>query len=370
MTEPEPLQQIDRTYVRFRNRKLSYFSGCDYFRLASHPAVLKAAQEGVKKFGLNVAASRLTSGNHALYRELEKRLAKFFDAPDALLVSSGYMTNLAVAQALAGNFSHALIDERAHPSLLDAAQMFGCPVLQFTHRAARGLEQALQRCGPGTRPILLTDGMFAHDGSHAPLRAYLNILPQDAVLLVDDAHGAGVLGKTGKGTLELEHVGRSRVVQCVTLSKAFGAYGGAILGTRALRQRIVERSRIFVAGTPLPLPLASAALKAISVLKAEQGLRTRLQSYVAYVREALRKAGLELPETAGPIVPLQVKDRRELSKLNRALLAADIYPPLIHYPGSPANGFFRFVISSEHTHRQLDHLISVLCRVIGRVNEG
>src|SRR5437763_16734407 len=114
MSEPEPLQQIARTYVRWRGRKLSYFAGCDYFRLASHPKVLAGLEAGMKKYGVNVAASRLTTGNHVLYRELEQGLAEFFEAPSALLVSSGYLSNLAVAQALAGSFSHALIDEQSN----------------------------------------------------------------------------------------------------------------------------------------------------------------------------------------------------------------------------------------------------------------
>src|SRR4051812_22639459 len=112
--EPQPLQQVDRTFVRFKGRKLSYFSGCDYFRLASYPTVIRAMQLGMKKFGLNVAASRLTTGNHKIYSELEHSLAEFFLAKDALLVPTGYETNLIVAQTMTGNFSHALIDEKAH----------------------------------------------------------------------------------------------------------------------------------------------------------------------------------------------------------------------------------------------------------------
>src|SRR5215467_9313129 len=126
MTEPEPLQQVERTYVRFGGRKLSYFSGCDYFRLASHPEVIAALKEGVEKYGLNVAASRLTTGNHVLYGQLEKKLARFFDVESALLVSGGYVTNLIVAQALAGTFSHAIVDEKAHPSLWDASGLLDC----------------------------------------------------------------------------------------------------------------------------------------------------------------------------------------------------------------------------------------------------
>src|SRR5882724_10113 len=126
-----PLQQVGRTFVRFGKKKLSYFGGCDYFRLSSDPRVLKAFRDGLKTFGMTVAASRSTTGNHELYELLELRLAKFFDAPAALLLSSGYLTNLAVAQALAGTVSHALLDERAHASLVDAAQFLDCPIIKF-----------------------------------------------------------------------------------------------------------------------------------------------------------------------------------------------------------------------------------------------
>jgi glycine C-acetyltransferase/8-amino-7-oxononanoate synthase len=360
MTEPEPLQQVDRGCVRQRNRKLAYFSGCDYFRLASHPAVLEAAHDGLKKFGLNVAASRLTTGNHQIYLTLEKELANFFDADDALLLPSGYLTSLAVAQALAGYFSHALVDERAHPALLDAANLLDCPVLKFKHRDESIFAQAIARCGPGSRPIVLTDGMFSHDGSVAPLKAYLEHLPKDGLILVDDAHGAGVLGKTGKGSLEAEGVSRRRIVQCVTLSKAFGAYGGAILGPPALRKQILERSRLFVGSTPLPLPLASAALKSVKVLKADKSLRQRLFQNSDYVKTALRAAGFEIPGSPGPIVPLHCKNQSEVTALRKDLLVAKIFPPFLKYPGGPAKGYFRFVISSEHSRAQLDNLVAVL----------
>jgi len=360
MTEPEPLQQTSRTYVRFRQRTLSYFSGCDYFRLASHPRVIAALQAGVKKYGLNVAASRLTTGNHLLYRELEAHLAGFFAAESALLVSSGYMTNLVVAQALAGNFSHALIDAGSHPSLSDAARFLECPVLQFKSRDAEALARSVRRCGPQSKLLVLTDGMFSQDGSAAPLAEYLQVIPKDALILVDDAHGAGVLGRTGQGALEHAGVGRRRIIQTVTLSKAFGAYGGAILGTARFRQQILDRSRMFVGSTAPPLPLVNAALEGVRILKADKGLRRRLVGNAAYVKAVLREAGLPLAETPGPIVPLFPRRASEAARLNRALLAAGIYPPFIKYPGGPPGGYFRFVISSEHSRRQLDALVKVL----------
>src|SRR5208283_1722574 len=156
----------------------------------------------------------------------------------------------------------------------------------------------------GSKLLVLTDGMFASDGSAAPLAEYLKVLPKDALILVDDAHGAGVLGRTGQGTLQHAGVSRRRIIQTVTLSKAFGAYGGAILGTVRLRQRILDRSQMFVGSTPLPLPLANAALAGVKTLKANPSLRRRLLENVTYMKTSLREAGLPLAETPGPIVLL------------------------------------------------------------------
>lgn len=360
MTEPEPLQQVERTFVRFRGRKLSYFSGCDYFRLASHPEVIAALKEGVEEFGLNVAASRLTTGNHVLYQRLEEKLASFFGAETVLLVSGGYVANLIVAQALAGSFSHAIVDEKAHPSLWDAAKMLDCPVVKFRHRDAAELEQVMRRCGPGARLMLLTDGMFAHDGSVAPLARYLEILPKDAVIVVDDAHGAGVLGKTGKGSVEHEGIRRKQIIQTITLSKAFGTYGGVILGSESLRQRIVEHSKMFLGSTPLPLPLANAAMKSVQLLKSDRSLRRRLVANVKSVKEALRAAGKLSEITPGPIVPVVSRSAKDATLMRQGLLKAGIYPPFVKYATGPANGYFRFVISSEHSREQLQRLLQIL----------
>lgn len=360
MRESELLQQVDRTYIRYRGCKLSYFGGCDYYRLSSHPAVLAAVETGLRRFGLNVAASRLTSGNHRLYLELEKALAHFFGAEAALLVSGGYATNLVVAQSLAGQFSHALIDERSHGSQRDASQFLDCPVVQFKHRDLEDFARALHRCGRGTRPIVLTDGLFAHDGSVAPLRAYLKLLPRDALIMVDDAHGGGTVGRFGRGSVEFEGVSRSRVVQNVTLSKALGGYGGAVLCSRQLRARLVERSRIYSGATPIPLPLACAALQALRVLRTDRKLRRRLEQNVASVKASLRDEGFALPDHPGPIVGLRLRPASRAASLKQSLLAAGILPPFGSYSGHAGDGWFRFALSSEHSRAQLDNLVQTL----------
>jgi len=359
MQEAEPLQQTNRTYARYRGRSLSYFGGCDYFRLGSHPKILKAMGEGLRRFGLNVAASRVTTGDHELYLTLERELARFFDAESALLASTGYVTNLLVAQSLAGQFSHALVDERAHVALQDSALLLNCPVLTFKHRDLASFAETLQRCGHGARPIVLTDGMFSRDGAVAPLRAYLKLLPRDGLLLVDDAHGAGTLGKTGRGSVELEGIRRNRLVQNITLSKAFGVYGGAILCSGKLREKFAA-SRMFVGSTPLPLPLAFAAEQSLQILRRDKTLRRRLEANARFVKSALRRAGFPLPETPGPVVPVRFDDAKQIARLKRALLAKEILPPYIQYHGGPSDGYFRFVISSEHTRQQLGNLINAL----------
>jgi 7-keto-8-aminopelargonate synthetase-like enzyme len=202
--------------------------------------------------------------------------------------------------------------------------------------------------------------MFSRDGSVAPLRAYLKLLPRDGLIIVDDAHGAGTLGAHGGGAVEIAGVNRQRIVQCVTLSKAFGCYGGAVLGSRKLRAQILARGSMFIGSTPLPLPLAHAASVAVQILRQDRTLRPRLQRNADFVKQALRRAGLNLADTPGPIVPFAQPTPARNRRLRRALLAAGIYPSFINYPGAPAGGYFRFVISSEHSQTKLNQLVSVL----------
>ena len=356
-----PLQQFDRTFVRFRGRKLSYFSGCDYFRLASHPRILAAMAAATRRYGLSVSASRLTTGNHPLYEQLETCLADFFGAPSALHVSSGYATNLVVAQALAGTISQAIIDDGAHPSLRDAAAFLNCRILTFRHCDPEALAQTLGRVPKRSRILLLTDGLFASDGLVAPLADYLKILPSNALVLVDDAHAAGILGSTGKGSLEYGGVSRRRIIQTMTLSKAFGVYGGTILGPAKLRDQVLGRSSLFIGSTPLPLPLAAASIAAVKILRSNgPRLRRCLSANASRVRSALRAAGFSMTDSPAPLIPLTPANPTAAAKLKHALLGAGIYPPFLKYPGSPPDGYFRFVISSEHTITQLDNLVRTL----------
>lgn len=358
--EPDALRFAGANEVLWGRRRLLYFSGCDYFRLARDPRVARAVTTTLQEHGLSVAASRRTTGNHPLYARLEAALARFFDAESALVLPDSYFAPMAAAQALAGEYTHGFMDELAHGALQDAARMGDGRITLFKHRNAADLARRLARCGSGMRPMIFTDGLFGHDGSVAPLREYLKILPRNGCLLVDDAHGVGVLGATGKGALEFEAVDRRRVVQCATLSKAFGTYGGVVLGTLELREKLLTRCRLFAGTTPLPLPLAGAALAALKILQREPARRRRLQANTAYLRSQLRAGGWDLPETPGPIVRLPAMAEAEAGELKADFLAAGIYPPFIKYGKALAGGFFRLVVSSEHTREHLDRAARVL----------
>jgi len=356
--EPSALRLVGRTCVQFDGRKLAHFSGCDYYRLSSHHEVLRAALEALKRHGLGVSASRVTTGNHELYLQLERALTGFFQAEAALLMPNGYVCATAVAQTLADQITHALIDERAHACLFDAARFLKCPVFVFRHRSPDSLAAELHKVRDPSRLLLLTDGMFAHDGSVAPLKAYRSRLPGSATLLVDDAHGAGVLGAHGRGALEHEGIATGpRVIQTITLSKAFGAYGGAVLGTAALRKRMIERARVFVGSTPVPLPMAAAALRGVELVSKDRAMRLRLRENSVRLRTALTRRGIEAVDMPGPIVRLELAPAA-LERTARALLDNGVFPPVTRYLGAaPA---LRVVVSSEHTAGQLNRLVRAI----------
>ena len=344
----EPLTRVGHIHVQYRGRKLIYFGGCDYYRLAAGSRLKKVVMRTLQKDGLNVAASRVTTGNHTIYERLEAALRVFFKVDESLVTSTGYTANLVIAQALAGEFSHVVIDERAHASLKDAAQLFNCPIIEYKHRDPFHAAQGIARCGQFARIALLTDGVFAQDGSIAPVPELIRVLPSDGLLLLDDAHGAGVLGRNGRGTIEHFGIRDKRVVRSITLSKAFGAFGGAVLANKQICRRIVSRSRLFAGSTPPPLPLAKAAFCALANVRADTSLRARM-------KRNTKLLGRDFPITA--VLP---RTDAEAVRLKRDLLKAGIFPCLIHYPGGPCSAYFRFAISSEHTPAQIERLLDVI----------
>lgn len=354
-----PLRQVHRVFVRAGRRQLLYFGGCDYFRLASDPRITAAVTAGLARYGLNVAASRITTGNHPLYARTERAVARFFGAASALLCSTGYVAGLTALEGWRDRFTHALVDERAHPCLTAGARLAGRPIIRFRHGDADSLGTALRRLWPEARPLVVTDGLFAGDGAIPPLRAYLEQLPARGWLLVDEAHAAGVLGARGRGACEHLGLEDPRLLRTCTFSKAFGVFGGAVLGNAGAISEIAARSLAFAGSTPLPLPLVAALLTALRVVRGERKLRARLTANATWLKGCLAQAGLTVTPGPAPIVSVAAGERAAAA-LKARLEVAGIYPSLIRYPGGEVGGHFRFAISSEHTAEHLERLRQAL----------
>ena len=366
MSDPEVLELVDKTHVVWRGQRLVYFGGCDYLRLSWHPEVRAALELAARKRCISVAASRITTGNDPVYPRLEAELARFFRFESAVLAPAGYMAPLGVAQALAGRFTHVLVDEKAHGCLRDAALLTEARILTFHHNAPADLARRVRRLGRKARLMVLTDGLSALEGSVPPLRDYLEVLPGSGTLLVDDAHGVGVLGRTGRGVLEHFGVDDPRVVLTLTLSKAFGCQGGVVAGPGWLCDAIWKRSHVFASSTPLPLPLAAAARASLRIIRSGRAMRRQLETNVRCIGEAFVEKAPGSNERPGPMFTIAPQGHREQASLIRSLLAARIYPSLIRYANGPASCFFRFAVSSAHTKTQVACLRDVLAAYFSR----
>lgn len=360
---PAPaLTFVDRTYVLHQNRRLIYFGGTDYHRMSSHPAVTEAMCLAARDHGISCTGSRVTTGNHPLHEALEAKLATFFQAEAALAFASGYLAAMVLLPAIADDFDLLLLDETAHPCLSDAARMLDRPAITFAHTDPADLQKQLRRHLPaGSVPLIVTDGVFAARGDQPPLVEYVAIAAEfGGKILLDDCHAMGVLGAGGRGSWEMAGVGREMFYQTGTLSKAFGVFGGVITGSEALIRRVEKQSMAFIGSTGLPLPLAAAGIASLDWLSQHPEVIGILQQRAIALKIRLREAGLSIAPTPVPIIAFGLPDPENTRKMSQALLDASIYPSLIHYPGTPPGGLFRFALSSAHTGEQVALLVETI----------
>jgi 8-amino-7-oxononanoate synthase len=360
------LRFVGRTQVLFRGRPHLFFGGTDYHRLSRHPEVLRAAREAAESEGLSCAGSRITTGNHPALGQLERALAAFLGAREVVLCASGYLSNAVALEVLGGSFQRFFLDGSAHPSMSAPARALPAGrVHAFRAMDPEDLaKQVASRLRPRERPLVLTCGVAPADGELAPLGAYWEaVRGRGGALLVDDAHGIGTVGLRGEGSPGEARLPSAAFVQTGTLAKALGSFGGLVAGRAGLRARAVEQSPAFVGATPIPPPLAVAALRAIEILRADPRLVAGLRARTLHVRERLRALGLPAAVSPAPIVSVAHRSRARHARLRALLLEAGIYPSAISaYPGSPEGGHFRFVLASAHTDAEVNRLLEAIER--------
>jgi len=341
---------------------LTQFCGNDYLGLAQQFAVVDALQDGAARDGAGGVASHLVCGHHAAHEALERELADWLQAPRALLFGSGYLANLAVVQALLGDEDACVQDRLNHASLIDAARLAGCSLRRYPHADPEGALRQLRGVPAGVA-MLATDGVFSMDGDSAPLRELALVARlQHALLYVDDAHGVGVLGPDGRGSVAAARLGVDAVpLQLATLGKALGGYGAAVVGDAALIEHLVQSARPYVYTTALPPAQAAATLAAVKLARKEHWRREKLVELVARFRSAALRRGFELLPSDTPIQPLLCGKDARATAMAAALEAQGYWVAAIRPPSVPeGSARLRITLSALHTPAEADALVDAL----------
>jgi 8-amino-7-oxononanoate synthase len=336
------------------------FCGNDYLGLANHPEVVAAFQRGASRWGVGSGAAHLVNGHSAAHHALEEELADFVGRPRALLFSTGYMANLGVISALVGHGDDVLEDRLNHASLLDGARLAGARLRRYRHADPDDLERLSERTAPR---LIATDGVFSMDGDLAPVSGLARVAAaRGAWLMVDDAHGFGVLGRDGRGTLD--HLGVTATQAPIlmgTLGKALGTFGAFVAGSEELVETLIQRARSYVYTTATPPALAEATRASLAIARREGWRRERLGTLIARLRTAA--AGLQLPlaESPTPIQPLVAGTCARALAWSAALESAGVLVTAIRPPTVPeGSARLRITLSAAHTDADLDRLIEAL----------
>jgi 8-amino-7-oxononanoate synthase len=343
-------------------RRVLSFCSNDYLGLASDPRLVAALKDGADRFGVGSGAAHLVSGHGRAHHELEEALADFTGRPRALLFSTGYMANLGILQALLGRHDQVFEDRYNHASLLDAAKLSGAKLHRYGHADASSLAGKLATANKGER-LVATDGVFSMDGDAAPLAELAQLCKQhDAWLLVDDAHGIGVLGREGRGSLDAAGLGLGDVpILMGTLGKALGTAGAFVAGSEDLIETLIQQARTYVYTTATPPALAWATLESLRIARAEDWRREKLRALVARFRAGAAELGLALMDSQTPIQPLLVGDAARAMRLSEQLLARGILVTAIRPPTVPAGtARLRITFSALHEEAQIDRLLAAL----------
>ncbi|MEE8326183.1 MAG: 8-amino-7-oxononanoate synthase [candidate division NC10 bacterium] len=352
-----PRMQVD-------GREVIVLCSSNYLGLANHPRLKTAAIEATDRLGVCSAASRLIAGNNELYRMLEERLAAFKGRGAALVYSTGYMANLGVISALVKEGDVVYTDALSHASIIDGCRLSRAAVKIFPHNDLDALKDLLKSDKGFRRKLIVVDGVYSMEGDLAPLPDLTKLAKSyDALLMLDDAHGTGVLGEDGGGTLEHFGLKGSDAVdiEIGTLGKALGSFGAYVVGSRDLREYLINRSRSFIFTCALAPSALAAAIAALEVLQQEPGHRQQLWANVRHFREGLYRLGLSTEPSVTHILPVMTYERQRTMELCERLLELGIFCQGIRPPTVPPGTCrLRFTVTAEHTRADLDQALGAI----------
>ena len=354
------------THASFEGRKLLLFCGNDYLGLSQHPRVVRAAQRALKTYGVGAGAARLISGTSRAHAALEKKLAQIKGKESALVFSSGFLANLGILTAFAGEQDVIIMDKLCHASLVDGARLSKAEFRVFPHKNYKKCEKLLRGSQGARRRIHVTETVFSMDGDLANLKELIRLKKKyGALLVVDDAHGTGVLGAHGRGATEEGDLSKKIDIIMGTLSKALGGLGGFVAADKTMTDILVNFARPFIFATALPPVLCEAAHEALCVIEEEPSLRKRLWDNIQQVHQRLAGFGLSVGKPESAILPVMVGDEGEAVGVFEKLLTQGVFIPAVRYPTVPkGKARLRVTVSAAHTRQDIARLTAAFAKAL------
>lgn len=344
-------------WLEVDGRRVLNFCSNNYLGLANHPRLAQAAKQAIDKYGVGPGAVRTIAGTMALHVQLEERLAAFKGVEAAITYQSGFNANLGTIPALVGKKDAIFSDELNHASIIDGCRLSGAKIIRYAHCDAADLEKQLQAHRSAyRRALVVTDGVFSMDGDVAPLDKIYEVTQHyEAILMVDDAHGEGVLGRGGRGIVDHFNLHGKVDVEVGTLSKAFGVVGGVVAGHARIVEWLRQRGRPFLFSSAMTVPDTAACLAAVDLLEESTELVDRLWDNARYFKAEMQRLGFDTGKSTTPITPVMLGEAQTAQAFSRALFEAGIFATAIGYPTVPRGAArIRVMISAAHSRDDLD----------------
>ncbi|MDO9281617.1 MAG: 8-amino-7-oxononanoate synthase [Methylotenera sp.] len=348
-------------HIVANNKPYLSFCSNDYLGLANHPDLITAMQQAAGDSGVGSGASNLITGHHRYHDALEKQLAQFVDLPAALLFSTGYMANIGVIGALMGRGDAVFADKLNHACLNDGAYFSHAEFQRFPHNDVKALEKLLQ-ASTAKHKLIAADAVFSMDGDIAPIPEYLALCEKyDAYLYMDDAHGFGVLGKHGKGSLSHFNLKSPRIIMMATLGKAAGVAGAFVAGEQVVIDYLIQKAKSYVYSTPAPPALSATLAASVKLIEQGDDLRANLNRLIAYLKDNLKLKKWHLLASDTSIQPLIVGGNKEALALSEYLQTLGILVPAIRPPTVPVGtARLRISLSAAHTFEDVQKLVAAI----------
>jgi glycine C-acetyltransferase len=351
------IQSPQGAWLEVDGKRTLNFCSNNYLGLANHPKLVAAAKSAIDRYGVGPAAVRTIAGTMALHTELEARLAAFKGVKSAITFQSGFNANLATIPALVGKGDVIFSDELNHASIIDGCRLSGAKIIRYKHCDAGDLKSALQEHrAQYPHALIVTDGVFSMDGDVAPLDDIYTVSTSfDAILMVDDAHGEGVLGKGGRGIVDHFGLHGKVDVEMGTLSKAFGVVGGVVAGNPIVVEWLQQRGRPFLFSSAMTVPDVAACISAVDILEESTELVDKLWENARYFKEEMQNLGFDTGQSVTPITPVMLGEAPLAQQFSRELFSNDVFAMAIGFPTVPrGKARIRVMISAAHTKDDLD----------------